>query len=203
AEVIRAENKALADAARRHPDRLLAWGTVCPAWPEAPLRQAIRQAIGEWGLRGLKFVPVCQGTSLANRGMDIVAEEAIALNVPVTIHDGSPEYGSASQVAAYARRYPRLRVLSAHGGLREHWPDYLDAVRELPNLFVCLSGPTQWGIQKLYDTLGPEKLMFGSDGGIGHPAVITAYLRRIEALRAPDEHKRLILGENALRFLGR
>jgi predicted TIM-barrel fold metal-dependent hydrolase len=49
--------------------------------------------------------------------------------------------------------------------------------------------------------LGPEKLLFGSDGGIGHGAITTAYLRRIERLKAPPKHKEMILGENALRFI--
>ena len=74
-------------------------------------------------------------------------------------------------------------------------------MRELDNLWVCLSGPTQVGLQTLYDQLGPEKLMFGSDGGIGDPAITRAYLRRIDRLDAPEAHKRMILGENARRFM--
>ncbi|MFH1476286.1 MAG: amidohydrolase family protein [Verrucomicrobiota bacterium] len=201
ASVAMAENEALSAVQRQYPARIYAWATVCPGLPEAQLRRDIRQAIMQFKLRGLKFVPICQGIALSSRGMAIVAEEAIALNVPVTTHDGSPEYSSAIQVVYYARKYPELRVLSAHSGLRELWPDFLDAVMELPNLYLCLSGPTQWGLQKLYDTLGPEKLLFGSDGGLGHPAVITAYLRRIEHLKAPAEHKTMILGTNALRFI--
>jgi uncharacterized protein len=197
----RPENEALAKLNRSYPDRIYAWGTVSPAWAEPHLRAEIRYAIRDLKLYGLKFVPICQGVSLTNPGFDIIAQEAIELEVPVTTHDGSPEYCSAIQVAYYARKYPRLRVLSAHGGLRELWPDLIDAARELPNLYICLSGPTQWGIQKLYDALGPEKLLFGSDGGAGPAAITTAYLRRIERLKAPAAHKDMILGENALRFL--
>ena len=199
--IIQAENEALAHARDRYPDRIFPWACVNPAWPEKKLRQQIRYAITDLNLYGLKFVPICQGVSLANRGFDIVAEEAIALDVPFTSHDGSPEYCSAIQVAYYARKYPELRVISAPGGLREFWPDLIDAAKELPNLYICLSGPTQQGIQAFYDELGPEKLMFGSDGGIGSAAVTTAYLRRIERLEAPQEHKDMILGLNAKRFL--
>jgi len=199
--VIRAENEALARARDAHPGRLYPWACVNPAWPEDQLRREIRYAIGDLKLYGLKFVPICQGVSFANPGFDIIAEEAAELGVPMTTHDGSPEYCSAIQVAYYARKFPRLRVLSAHAGLREFWPDHIDAARELPNLYICLSGPTQWGIQTLYDRLGPEKLMFGTDGGIGHPAVTTAYLRRIDRLKAPLDHKEMILGLNAKRFL--
>jgi len=199
--VIQAENEALARLRERYPGRLYPWACVNPAWPERKLRRQIRYAIEDLKLYGLKFVPICQGVSLANPGFDIIAEEAMELNVPFTSHDGSPEYCSAVQLAYYARKWPGLRVLSAHGGLRELWPDLIDAAKELPNLYICLSGPTQWAIQKFYDELGPEKLMFGSDGGIGSPAVTTAYIRRIERLKAPEEHKRMILGENAARFL--
>lgn len=199
--VTRAENEALAQFAQANPNRVYAWATVSPALNEAELRAEIHYAIRELGLVGLKFVPICQGVSLANPAFDIIAEEAIDLNVPVVTHDGSPEYCSAIQIAYYARKYPQLRVLSGHAGLRELWPDLIDAARELPNLYICLSGPTQWGIQKLYDSLGPEKLLFGSDGGTGHEAVTRAYLRRIDCLQAPTHHKQMILGENALRFL--
>jgi len=199
---VRQENEALAAARQQHPRRLYPFGTVWPVWPEDKLRREIRYAIEGLKLHGLKFIPICQGgVSLADAKMDIVAEEAIRLSVPVFFHDGSPQYCSAIQVAYYARKHPELRVVSGHGGLRELWPDVVDAAGELPNLHVCLSGPTQWGLQRLYDELGPEKLMFGSDGGIGAPAVTTAYLRRIDRLRAPPEHKEMILGANAMRLL--
>lgn len=197
-----AYNDALARYRDRYPERLYPWGTVQPSWPERMLRLEIRRIKKELGLYGLKFVPLIQGVPISSKGMDIVAEEAADLGIPITFHDGSPEYCSAIQVAYFARKYPKVRVLSAHGGLRELWPDFIDSVKELPNLWLCLSGPTQWGIQKLYDELGPDKLLFGSDGGIGHPAVTTAYLRRIQRLNAPEEHKDMILGKNALRFLG-
>jgi len=199
--VARAENEALATLIHDYPGRFYPWATVNPAWPEKKLREEIQYALGELGLYGLKFVPICQGVSLANRGFDIIAEECIAFDKPFTTHDGSPEYCSAIQVAYYARKYPELRVVSAHGGLREFWPDLIDATKELPNLYICLSGPTQLGIQTLYDELGPSKLMFGSDGGIGPAAVTTAYLRRIARLNAPDEDKQLILCDTAMCFL--
>jgi len=196
-----ANNDALAKIRDQAPKRILPWGLVHPAWPEKKLRVEIRRVVKNLGFYGLKFLPIVQGYPISAVGMDIVAEEAIDLDIPVVFHDGSPEYCSAIQVAYYARKYPKLRVLSGHGGLRELWPDFIDAVRELPNLWICLSGPTQLGIQSLYDQLGPDKLLFGSDGGLGHKAVTTAYLRRIDRLNAPQEHKEMILATNALKLI--
>ena len=196
-----ASNDALAKLRDKEPERILPWGSVHPAWPEKKLRAEIRRLIKQLGFYGLKFVHLAQGCTLSSLGMDIVAEEAIDLDIPVALHDGSPEYCSAIQVAYYARKYRQLQVLSGHGGLRELWPDFIDSAKELPNLWICLSGPTQLGIQTLYDQLGPEKLLFGSDGGLGHKAVTTAYLRRIDRLQAPLEHKKMILATNALKLI--
>ena len=198
-----ASNDGLARLRDKAPERIIPWGTVHPAWPEKKLRAEIRRTVKELDLVGLKLLPLVHGYPLTGIGMDIVAEEAIDLDIPVVFHDGSPEYCSAIQIAYYARKFPELQVLSGHGGLRELWPDFIDAAKELPNLWICLSGPTQLGIQRLYDELGPEKLLFGSDGGLGHRAVTTSYLRRIEHLDAPKEHKEMILGKNALRLIKR
>ena len=195
------ENDALAQLGSDHAGRLYPWGSVNPEWPESKLRAEIVR-MRELRLTGIKLVPIVQGFSLSSGGADAMADEAARQGLPVFLHDGSPEYCSAIQTVYFARKHPDLRVVSGHGGLRELWPDLIPAVRELPNLWVCLSGPTQWGIQRLYDELGPSKLMFGSDGGLGHPAVIRAYLRRIARLRAPEEDKAMILGGAALRFIG-
>jgi len=194
-------NEGLAKLRDKALGRLYPWGCVNPNWPQKKLRSEMRRIINDLGMHGFKLIPLCQGFSIASPGMDVFAEEAIDLNVPVLFHDGSTEYCSAVQIAYYARKYPELTVVSGHGGLREMWPDYIKAVKELPNLWICLSGPTQWGIQTLYDELGPERLLFGSDGGIGHASITTAYLRRIEGMNAPEEHKKMILGLNAARLL--
>jgi predicted TIM-barrel fold metal-dependent hydrolase len=199
----RAGNEGLVRARDRYPDEILPWGTVNPYWPEAEIRAEIRRCLGEWGFCGMKFHPWLQGSSLALPGYEIVAEECIAQDRPVTFHDGTPMYCTALQVAYYARQFPPLQVLSGHGGLRELWRDFIAPLRELPNLYVCLSGPTMQGIQGLYDAVGPDKLMFGSDSGFGHPATQANYLRRIRALHAPPEHLAQILGGNAARWVRR
>jgi uncharacterized protein len=201
--VARKENKGLSDVAKKYPDRIFPFGTVNPALPEKELLDDIAYVLDDLGLLGLKFVPICQGTSLANPGYDIIAEAAIERRVPIVIHDGSAEYCSAIQVLSYAKRYPKLTVMAGHGGLRELWPEYVEYAGAVKNLYICTSGPTQQGIQALYDRLGPERLIFGSDAGCGPPAIITAYLRRIDRLQAPMAHKEMILGQNARKLLGK
>ena len=195
-------NDVLASQRERFPEVIIPWGTVHPLWPEAKIRQELRRCVRELGFVGFKFHPWLQGFSLTAPGMSIVAEECIDMGVPVTFHDGTPFYSTALQVVYYARTFPELKVLSGHGGLAEGWVDVIEPARELPNYWICLSGPTQQGMQALYDQLGPDRLLFGSDGGWLDAETTAFHLRQVRALRAPAEDIEKILGTNAQRLLG-
>jgi predicted TIM-barrel fold metal-dependent hydrolase len=64
------------------------------------------------------------------------------------------------------------------------------------------SPTTQQGLQTLFDELGAEKLLYGSDGGYSHRAVIKRALMQINYLKASPQEKEKILGKNALRLVG-
>ncbi len=197
-ELITRENEFLGKIKQKYEGRLFPWGTVNPFWENRKLRTEVKR-LKDLKLYGIKLAPVAKGCSFASKEMDSLAKTAMDFNLPIFFHDGSAEYCSPVQVMYFARKHENLRIVSGHTGLRELWRDYLDAV-DIPNLWFCLSGPTLWGMRKLYDKLGPDKLMFGSDGGLGTVNIVKAYLERINALKIPDEHKKMILGENALRF---
>ncbi len=177
-----AGNDELAQGRDRYPDLMLPWGTVDPYWPESKIRQEMRRCIQELKFYGFKLHPWLQGFSLMVPGMEIVAQECTAMKVPVVFHDGTAFYCTPLQVAYFARSHPNVTVLSGHGGLAELWPDVIAAAKELPNYYVVLNGPVQQGMQQIYDEVGPDKLMFGSDGGSFHPVMVTWYLRRARAM---------------------
>jgi predicted TIM-barrel fold metal-dependent hydrolase len=195
-------NDELARGRDRYPDLMLPWGTVDPFWPADKIRAEMRRCIRQLGFYGFKLHPWLQGFSLTVPGMEVVAEECADMNVPVIFHDGTAFYSTPLQVAYFARAHPAVKVLSGHGGLAELWPDTIQAAKELPNYYIVLNGPVQQGMQKIYDEVGADKLMFGSDGGSFHPLIVTFYLRRARALRAPAEDLEKILGLTALRLVG-
>jgi len=195
-------NDELARGRDRYPDLMLPWGTVDPYWTEAKIRAEMRRCIRELGFYGFKLHPWLQGFSLTVPGMEVVAEECAELGVPVIFHDGTAFYATPLQVAYFARAHPKVTVLSGHGGLAELWADTIQPAKELPNYYIVLNGPVQSGMQKIYDEVGADKLMFGSDGGSFHPSTVTWYLRRARALRAPAADLEKILGLTALRLVG-
>lgn len=194
-------NDRLAAAAGRYPGILYPWATVDPRQGEAAAVE-LRRAVTELGMGGLKLHPWVQGYSIANPGMDIVMEEVARLGIPVIFHDGSPPWATPLQIANLARRYPTAPVILGHGGLRELWPDALLAARQLDNLWLGTSGVPFHGLQQMVDTLGPERILFGTDGPAGHPSTMAYRLGVVLALRISDAAREAILGGNMARLLG-
>jgi predicted TIM-barrel fold metal-dependent hydrolase len=197
----RAGNDQLADAAARYPDKLYPWATVDPHEGEAAVLE-LRRAIRELGMGGLKLHPWVQGFSTTNPKMDMLMEELVSLGVPLIFHDGSPPFATSLQIANLARRYPTVPVILGHGGLRELWPDALRAAAELDNLWLGTSGVPYHGLQKMVDTLGPDRIVFGTDGGAGHPSTMAYRLEVVKMLQVSEQALDAILGENMARLMG-
>ena len=114
----KAGNDDLARARDRHPDIIIPWGTVDPYWNERKLRREMRRCIRNLGFAGFTFHPWTQGFSLTDPGIEVVAEECIEMNVPLTSHDGTAFNCTALQLVYYARAHPRLVGKGSHAKAR-------------------------------------------------------------------------------------
>jgi predicted TIM-barrel fold metal-dependent hydrolase len=197
----RVANSQLAIMSARFPDVLYPWATVDPHEGEAAVTE-LRRAIIDLGMGGLKLHPWIQGFSTTNPKMDMIMEELVILGVPLVFHDGSPPWSTPLQIANLARRHPTVPVILGHGGLRELWPDALHAARQLDNLWLGTSGVPYHGLQRMVDVLGPERILFGTDGGAGHPSTMAYRLGVVKALRIGDSALEAILGMNVARLMG-
>ena len=191
-------NDAYADAAARFPGILYPWATVSPYYlpleGEAEVME-LRRAVTELGMCGLKMLEQMPGY------MDMVMEELAHLGVPVIFHSGTPPWTTPLQLANLARRYPTVTVILGHGGLEELWSDALLAARQLDNLWIETSRVSFHGLQKMVDTLGPERIVFGSDSATRHHTMRYC-IERVKALRISDQAREAILGGNMARLLG-
>ena len=194
-------NDRVAAAAARFPDILYPWAAVTPH--EGNGKDAaieLRRAVTELGMGGLKLQPFIHRFAHSYPEVDVLMEEVVRLGIPVLIHVGTAPWATPLQFAHLARRYPTATVILAHAGGKELWPDALLAARELDNLWLETSRAPLNGLQKMVDTLGPERIVFGSNTFV--PATITYSLREVEALRLSDEARELILGGNMARLMG-
>jgi len=62
--------------------------------------------------------------------------------------------------------------------------------------------PPLAGIQLVVDRLGPDRILYGSDGSVGHPSAISYALKIVDELHISDDVREKILGGNIARLLG-
>ena len=202
-------NNHLAEAQRRHPDRVVAFATVNPSTPDAV---AELRRCAEMGLRGVgELNSDAQGFSLDDPRVADAVAVSVELGLPWTLHCSEPvghEYpgkGTATpdKIVAFALRHPELRLVCAHlgGGLPlfAHMPEIAQLCKRLwfdtaatPYLYE----PTAY--RAVVDLIGADRLLFGSD----YPLLrAEPYRDAFNAAGLDDSEQRDVLGDNAAALL--
>lgn len=197
-----AANDALAAWVAQAPDRLVALGTVDPRAPGAAAETD--RCLSELGMAGMKFHPWIQAFCPHEACMDPVAEVAAVHGAPLLFHDGTPPYSTPLQIAALARRHEDVPMVLGHGGLQDLWREAIAAVNGTPNLWICLCATPNVGMRAVADRCPPERLLFGTDAGLGVGArqpFAAERIREVRTLPIAEEVRRAMLVDNPRRLL--
>lgn len=161
-------NDALLALQREHPDRIRGYVAVNPNYPAHAARE-IRRCLG----RGMIGIKLAASRRADDPLLDPVAELAREHGVPVLHHVWQhrrrdwpgQEASDAVELCALAARHPRVNFLLAHIGGGGDWLHSLRAVRDVPNVYVDLSGSGVDGgmLEACLDAVGVERLLWGSD----------------------------------------
>ncbi|MFZ0047164.1 MAG: amidohydrolase family protein, partial [Streptosporangiaceae bacterium] len=119
----------IAEAAARHPDVLIPFGSVDPARGAAGVRTA-RRLVENHGVRGFKFHPSVQAFEPNNRAVYPLYAELEALGVPALFHTGQTGIGSG---------------LPGGRGIRLRYSDPMlldDVAADFPGLTIILAHPS-------------------------------------------------------------
>lgn len=154
-----AANAAVADAARRHPDRIVPF---CRADPTRSGAGETIAAAAAAGARGLKLHPVAQRFRPEAPEVAAIVRDAADRGWPITIHAGYGARALDEPIAALVAAVPHARIMLAHAGRGDAralagrlagWPHVM-----LDTSLAALSDLV---------TLPPERLCFGSDRPYG------------------------------------
>ena len=207
------EVKSLVD---RYPDRLIGFASVDPKRPDAV--EVLEKAFTELGLAGLKLSPAMQYFMPDDPCMKPVYETCLKYNKPILFEAGmtwvknSPsKYSNPLNFEETAIEYPELRMCLGHFG----WPwtrETAMLILKYPNLYadtalLYFDSPKQFFQTTFNDQLGEywidrmlyDKVMFGST----YPRIEQKRMvKAVDALTLRPKQRAMVMGENALRFLG-
>lgn len=196
----RAANEYVLRMRDAEPAAILPLCYVSPEFPDAAARE-VERCVRQEGMVGVKLWVARRAT---DPGLDPIAETAAALGVPILQHawlktEGQmPGESFPEDAANLARRFPGLRLVAAHlNGIN---PRGIEALRACASVCVDTSGgdPQNGMVELAVARLGAERVIYGSDAPIRHPAVM---LSKVLGARLDSAATRAILWDNAARLL--
>jgi predicted TIM-barrel fold metal-dependent hydrolase len=156
-------------------------------------------AVKEWGFRGLKLMPPKHGYRVVDDIVYPFLEKATELQVPVSIHSGQEQCHPAD-IGFMALEFPGVPFIMDHMGYRYFVRQALLAAKHAPNLYLATTAVPEPGfIKSAIKKLGPERVVFGSNGPMMPPDLQLEVVLRV-GLGPEDEA--LVLGGNAARLYG-
>jgi predicted TIM-barrel fold metal-dependent hydrolase len=194
---MRAGNDETAQAAREHPDLIVA-ACLVNTNVGAEAAAELRRCHDELGMVWVgELCGYASGYTYDTEGFAEALETAAELNMVVQIHvDDIPD------MDRLCRQYPQVTWVLPHpGDSATEVVARCELARKHENICLDLSGH---GVQRMgvldlaVCCAGPERVLFGSDYTINDPAAVIA---TIQASYLDDEAKAKVLGGNVVRML--
>jgi predicted TIM-barrel fold metal-dependent hydrolase len=181
---------------QKYPDRLIGFAYARPCY-DSIVADDVRYALTERNMKGVK---IHRGETLLHPDViGPVLEVAIECDVPCLIDSGN-DYAAISGIVA---QYPQLKLILAHlgspAGNVTEIDKYIELARNNENVYLDTAYvPTYWKIKDAVERLGPQKVLYGSDGILVDPRT---ELMKIEVLDFPAEVKEYIYYKNIAKLL--
>ncbi len=168
------QNKIHADAAKHHPDRLIALAALDPRRPDA-IGQFI-ECVEDWGMKGLKLHPGA-GFRVDDPVCYPIVDLCSAYGLPIYIHTGMQPTSDPTNVARLAALYPQVKMVMGHAGAGQYLERAIGACVGHANVYTGVElhqhdfvydpqGFYKW-LRRLMDLCGAEKVLFSSDSPDG------------------------------------
>ncbi len=167
------DNDNVVEAYKKYKDRIIPIVFTNPCDGEKAIEN-IYHYVKDEGFKGIKLHPLQHAYVADSEILDPVMQAAEELNIPVFIHCGHPPYSLPWSIALLAERFPSVKVVMIHMG-HGHGV-YIDAsmkmAKRYSNLYLEMSGmPMNTKIKEAYETIGKDRIMFGTDAPFHHPTI--------------------------------
>lgn len=188
----------ICESVERFPHRLVGYTRLDPSLGEEACR-ILKHSVKNRGIKGLKLHPV---GNLVHPSADVsikLIQTAAELGVPTLFHCGDEEFTLPLQIAAAAEKCPDAKIILGHMGGYFHVEDAILSAEKYKNIYLETSAmPYPEKIKESVERIGPERVLFASDGP-GCPPDLELTKVRMAGL-SPREEK-LILCDNITAIL--
>jgi len=150
--------------AAEYPGRFLLFARLHPG-EGSGAEELLEWAVKDLGYVGLKLHPVGNHLSPTDPRTVNLVRKAAQLGLPTLFHCGDEELTLPDDIGPLAERVPEAAILMGHCGGYFHANSALEWAKRCPNLYFETSAiPDLRLLRRALDTLGPHRLIWGSDG---------------------------------------
>ena len=196
------DNDSVSQVVSRYPERFMAFVVINPKLKNA--REVLERGIEEQGMVGVKCHAWWHRVDISSELLPI-ARRCEEKGLPLLVHLGGGRQTGNFEVLL--DNCPRLKLILAHVAI-PHFQRSWKVIKEEKNCFVDISGSyiNASMVRKAVRALGPDKLIFGSDGPIPLRCRAGGYsyepiLQWTRELRISDNDKEKIFHKNLERLL--
>jgi predicted TIM-barrel fold metal-dependent hydrolase len=200
------ENRAIYDAMRKYPGRLLGFGWANPNLGKDRTRDTIKQCFEEYGFYGIKFNGAQDGYVIDDLKVLPHIEEAAKYGKMLAFHIGADFYENTHpyRLGNIASQLPQTQFFMIHMGGAGTPPlsrSAIETAQKYNNITIIGSAIPFGAVLQAIETLGTERVCFGSDTPFQIMHVCLAAYRAL--MRDIDEAgQSQVLGGNVVRLLG-
>ncbi|MFI7702180.1 amidohydrolase family protein [Nonomuraea sp. NPDC049480] len=149
--------------------------------------------------RGLEVSPAVHGVGLADPKVEMLVDVAAAAGHPVYVVCLARPGAGVADLVALARRFPQVNFVLGHSGIGNIDFYALALIEDESNILLETSGGYTCVAEAALRRLGADRVLFGSEYPLQHPAV---ELAKFQALGIAPEQWRRVAWDNAHRLLG-
>ena len=147
-----------------HPERVHGIACFSPYLDEASYVALVRWAVKDLGFKGVKIHPNAFCMAPSHPAAEKIFRTASDLDITVMIHTGNGLPNALPSLCIpVAKKYPAVRIVLAHAGGGMFGADAIVAAQECPNSYLETSWTTVYDLDSMIRTLGPQRVMFGTD----------------------------------------
>jgi len=186
------------EAVTKYPERLLGFARLNPGSDQA--EALLREAVLERGFKGLKLHPFGYRIPSDDPCTLKLLRCAAQLNVPALFHCGDEEYTLPLQLERAALECPETAIIFGHMGGYFHVRDAIAVAKRCPNVYLETSATPHVNlIREAIEILGPERVIYASDGPGCDPSI---ELKKVAQIGLSEADRQRIFSANILRLMG-